>query len=526
MATTAEVVKQALLVYSFVPIKDGKRPARSGWEYLRAQWEACAALGMTQPMPRSRTPTSFPAAQPEPGPLRRLAFARHPSRTMVYSAFLFADHDVVGLVAAIAPNDTDPHMRSWAQILQAWRGHVNRMPPAEILGEVIVLTGLYTKARSIGQIFGAGTEAVDRSVRKASMEAIGPWESVAVTASRLRIYGFAQPDVTARLQRYCLVADHSAEVTLDEWAWAREGHWGLAPFTRLCLHAAKLDYEEAVHRSAKPVSAVSSEIDSAVEDILKKAAKWSPESRVRPRDLLAADTHLQSLLYQLNGPIWRVTRSRDLHETVEIALNNVRRYVPELVARVGGPGDPFTPISDRATRLLRQIDHDIRYLEDLLERGRAAHDFVRLIVEEASQQRRERLTLLQTSVIGAVLAALAAIQALNFSVPLAESLQGPLIAFLAAVAFALPVALARWTGTMPRSAPYRWPDHAAAALLGASLGWFVIALIWHLHWHATAPWPATVGGAAAGAVLVAGGAALLVRARDRPGPGTSAPADG
>ena len=118
--------------------------------------------------------------------------------------------------------------------------------------------------------------------------------------------------------------------------------------------------------------------------------------------------------------------------------------------------------------------------------------------------------------ISAVVTALAAIQALTFKVPLPESLQGPLIAFLAVVAFALPVALARWTGTMPRSAPYRWPDHAAAALLGASLGWFVIALIWHLHWHATAPWPAAVGGAAVGAVLVAGGAALLVRARDRP----------
>ena len=79
---------------------------------------------------------------------------------------------------------------------------------------------------------------------------------------------------------------------------------------------------------------------------------------------------------------------------------------------------------------------------------------------------------------------------------------------------------------MPRSAPYRWPDHAAAALLGASLGWFVIALIWHLHWHATAPWPATVGGAAAGAGWWWAARPCWSGARDRPGPGTSAPADG
>ena len=527
MAAAAEVVEQALLVYSFAPIDDRSRSEQGSWEYLRTQWEACAALGMTEPMDDGGPPTSFPAERPEPGPLRWLAFAQHPSRTMLYSAFLFVDHDVTGLVAVIAPNDSDPHMRSWAQILRAWQGRVNGTAPAGHLGEAIVLAGRYRRARSISQIFGAGTAAVDRSVSDASMEAVGPWESVAVTASRLRIYGFAHPDPPSRRQTYCLVADRSAEATLDEWAWARAGYSeGLAPFTRLCLHAAKLDYEEAVHRAAEPVSAVSSQIDSAVEDVLKEASTWSPESPARSRDLLAADTRLQSLLYQLNGPSWRVTRSRDLHETVEIALHNFGRYVPEIVARVGGPRNPFTPISDRATRLLRQIDHDIRYLEDLLERGRAAHDSVRLIVEQASQQRRERLTLLQTSVISAVVTALAAIQALTFKVPLPESLQGPLIAFLAAVAFALPVALARWTGTMPPSAPYRWPDHAAAALLGASLGWFVIALIWHLHWRATAPWSAAVGGAAVGAVLVAGGAALLVRARDRPGPGASAPADG
>ena len=423
----AEVVKQALLVYSFAPIDNSRHLERSGWEYLRAQWQACAALGMTEPM-AGGTPTSFPAAQPEPGSLRLLAFVRHPSETKLYSAFLFAEHDVAGLVVAIAPNDGDPQMRSWDQILRAWQRCVGGMAPAGLLGEVIVLTGLSGKAGLVGQIFGAGAETVNRSVRRACIGAIGgPWESLAVTASRLRVYGFAQADPSSRSQTYCLVASQSAEVALDEWAWAREGYWGLAPFTRLCLHAAKLRYEEALHRSAKSVSDTSSEIDTAVEGILQIAGRWTAASPVRAHDLLAADTRLQLLLQQRQGLDWSVTKLRDLRETVEIALGNIRRYIPEIVATASDPEDPFTRILDRATHLARQINHDIRYLENLLERARKAHDSVRLLVDQGGQQRRERLIVLQTSVISALLTALTAVQALQFNVPLAKRLQGPVI---------------------------------------------------------------------------------------------------
>ena len=82
MAAAAEVVKQALVVCSFAPITDSG-PPEGGWAYLRAQWQACAALGMTEPLDGTRTPATFPATPPEAGPLRLLAFARHPSETML-----------------------------------------------------------------------------------------------------------------------------------------------------------------------------------------------------------------------------------------------------------------------------------------------------------------------------------------------------------------------------------------------------------------------------------------------------------
>ena len=59
MAAATEVVKQALVVYSFAPIYDGT-PEEGGWAYLRAQWRACAALGMTEPLDGTGTPVTFP----------------------------------------------------------------------------------------------------------------------------------------------------------------------------------------------------------------------------------------------------------------------------------------------------------------------------------------------------------------------------------------------------------------------------------------------------------------------------------
>ena len=527
MAAATEVVKQALVVYSFAPIYDGT-PEEGGWAYLRAQWRACAALGMTEPLDGTGAPVTFPTTSPEAGPLRLLAYARHPSESMLYSAFLFADHDTVGLVAAIAPNDQDPGMRSWDQLVQAWRRGVGAaLPSAGLLGEVIVLTGLTGKASPLTRLFGAGSGSVDDSVRKAATAALGqPWESAAVTASGIRVYGFARADPAARSQTYCLVAEQSAEATLDQWAWARPGYqWGLAPFTRLCLHAAKLSYDEAVHRAAKSVSATIAQIDTAVLDIVRTASGWTEASPVQPRELLATDARLRLLLQQLHGLGWSVTRLRDLRETVNIALSNLRRYLPEVVARAGDADDPFTQLVDRAAVLGRQIDHDINYLQDLQERARAAHEYVRLLVDHDGRQRSERLTLLQTSVISALLAALAAIAALTYKVPLAAPVQGPVIAMLGAVAFALPVALARWTGTLSRSVPYRWPDHVATGLIGLGLGWFAVSVAWwSLDRHASAPWPASAGAAVVGGLLVTGVAAMLIRGRDRPRRGSAAAA--
>jgi drug/metabolite transporter (DMT)-like permease len=124
------------------------------------------------------------------------------------------------------------------------------------------------------------------------------------------------------------------------------------------------------------------------------------------------------------------------------------------------------------------------------------------IISAATARRRERLTLLQTSFIGALLMALAAIQSFQYTTTITPTLKGPVIAVLAAAAFALPLLLARWSGLVPRTEPYRWSDLAAAAVFGGTLGWLGISIIWQTTTHDLAPPPATALAVLAGTLLV------------------------
>ena len=100
-----------------------------------------------------------------------------------------------------------------------------------------------------------------------------------------------------------------------------------------------------------------------------------------------------------------------------------------------------------------------------------------------------------------MLGSLTAIQAFGYKLPVRLSLQIPAIALLTATAFALPVVILRWSGTISRAASYQWADPAAGAVFGAALGWFVTAVLFRTMAHEVAPVPVTVAVAVMGALL-------------------------
>lgn len=313
-----------------------------------------------------------------------------------------------------------------------------------------------------------------------------------------------------------MLAPEQRETELDEWTWAVAGHQGLMPFTRYCLHVAKGRYQAEVYRRLRPVSEVIRETDTTARDVLRVL----DETGRRTADaatLVAADASLQHQQLRDAGLLWTLTRLQEMEQTADIARTNARRHAP--TCTTAHTGDTLFARDDATLSwLVGQLGRDVKYLDALEKRATALHAVASAAVQGALAQRRDRLTVLQTSVIGALVMALAGIQAFTYSPPVPDRLQGPLICLLTVIAVALPLLIGRWTGVVPGIGPYRWTDLAAAIGLGAATGWFVSATAWHLTADRPAPHPMTAAAVATGALAVLLVTWLLGRARTRPAP--------
>jgi hypothetical protein len=148
------------------------------------------------------------------------------------------------------------------------------------------------------------------------------------------------------------------------------------------------------------------------------------------------------------------------------------------------------------------------YAEALRERASEGQRLVGLRLQQAAEyhaRERNRLTLFQATLVGALVAGVGAIQALNPEVNLREDLRWPLVALFAATVLAVPYLILNWPER------YRWRDYTFAAVLGA-------CVLWLIAWLASDQGVVTVLMVAAGAAFVPSLAWLLektVAARDR-----------
>jgi hypothetical protein len=161
-----------------------------------------------------------------------------------------------------------------------------------------------------------------------------------------------------------------------------------------------------------------------------------------------------------------------------------------------------------------QLADDRLYVEASVERADRMYEITGALIEqwvrEREEERRaraERLGVLQASIVGALLMALAAVQALEYRLPLPARLEAPLIAVLSALALTLPTVAIRLSRQAPDPAPLGLAGHIGSALVGASMGWLVESLATCLrHEPPAAVW--TMAWAAAGGVAGMFAAAL------------------
>jgi hypothetical protein len=499
MARTSLVIH----VFAATEFCSRARPEQAGI-FLRAVWDGCVSrLGMSVPA-LPGIGTDFPAEPAWTATLRLRAAVEDSARCGHFQALLYSVHDVTGIAVVLDPEPA----RSWAELERLWHDAVPALPAASstpgLLGTVRVhrllhpasplpdaaLTDALLRLRSeLGMPEGAAVQPAPP----------GSW--VRTTA------GFALCEVSPSAvtqgggdRRLLALAPENAEEAFDCWSWV-DGTSRLVPLTRYLLHASKLRYQTAVHaRSQEASHRAQSAVDAQVET-LTELYPQVVAGRVAAGRLLDASVELARLQGHSAGLIASLGRVRAMRRTVQIAESNM---TAALAGSVDGQAGGFLAHDRRAaTALSEHLDDTAAYLEVTHQRADETARITGDLVRERLHRRRAQVTQLQTSFLGSLLMALAAIQGLEYKVPLPGSLQPPLILLLAGLALALPGTALRWGAAEGPDGLGLAVDRVGLSAACAALGWLVAGIVHLTRYHEPAP------------VWSAAGAAVLATAAHR-----------
>ena len=364
------------------------------------------------------------------------------------------------------PGDGDP--RGWPELEREWKA-VARPPTAGVIGVALIL-----QARLADPAAGLDPATLRPAVRAAT-GVDGAWSADGVLREAAPLGPFAvweadPPDDRAdppgdsvdrdtRAQRRIVVlAAADRDDQLSAWTWTR-GMPELTPFAHYLLHAAKVRYELRVW-AVGAGRELRDPVDAAIAPLLtltEKVAKSRREPDVR--ELTEASTKLVRLQAGELGLVDTASRLREMHRAVEIAVRNMAAHA--------GPEKPtglFADDADLAGWATRQLDNDATYLEAALERARNVATLADQLVSRGLEDRRERLNLALTGVIGGILMVLAAMQSLKLEFALPKPLLGGVVAGLGALALLVPLLLLRL------AVPDRRWSAALVCLVGRSAG--------------------------------------------------------
>lgn len=473
------------VAHLFVAADGHRRDA--DYRYLRDLWHRCCdEFGVTDHIPGyDRNPSEDPLAPPR-GPGGVLA-ARRSTGPGKHQAVLRRLHDVFCLAVLRSPAPGDG--RGWPELDAEWATAVGQ-PPDGVIGSVRILQARLTDPAGVpdgalgsvvaaaagvagdwwrggtvrGPVPFAAWEASDPPATPAASDPSDPPAAPAASDP-------SDPSATweGRAHRRVVVlapADRDAE--LSAWTWSR-GDPELTPFARYLLHAAKVRYELRVWEAGQGFRALRGETDEAVGSLLRLVDDTAGTGRDPDRsELMTASARLVRVQARELGLVDRATRLREIRRTVAIASNNMTA-----TAGQDQSGGLFADDKALVGWFDRQLDHDATYLEAALERARAVTVLGDQLIQRGLQRRQERFNLGLTGVVGAVLMVLAAIQSLDYKVPIPGAVQPAVVSALGA--FALLVSLVVLRIAVPER---RWTwlvACAATALFGATVAWVVVA---------------------------------------------------
>ena len=279
-------------------------------------------------------------------------------------------------------------------------------------------------------------------------------------------------------------------------AWLGPTALDLPGFARYLLHAVKVRYEVGVfQRSVTAIRARERAVDAALDELL--ALTEAQGALPRPSETAQVEEVLDRARKDSTALLLSLTRMRDLQLTVEIACHNLTACRPEAEpGEAGEGGSPFDRDAELGDWLTEQVGREILYLSSVRERAVEVQGLTSFRVEQASVSHARvlnRLTLLQTSVLGALLAGVGVAGTFGEPIDLSGSLRLPVLFVVMAIALALPPVVVRWYE------PYGAFEIVGAAAVGASAGWLVVVLA-----DRSPPVALTIAMAVVGAIVLAG----------------------
>ncbi|MGW7580941.1 CATRA conflict system CASPASE/TPR repeat-associated protein [Kitasatospora sp. NPDC054768] len=489
MGSERKYAREALLVHYFF-----RADTLQGAGRLALRWEACAQAGM------DRTPSpggdlSLPA---DPGQaLAGRLLRQRTDATATRQAVLYRLSGIVGLAVMLAADDGPG--RTGAQsaarlraLADDWDTACARAAATAADPEDGTLIGSVRLHRSLVLPDGAapgGLAAADLAAAAHELRAeLAPQSLLSRPvdlADGLAMWEFSSAGAAFPADRTLLTAGAATdeqERRLDDWTWAAVDD-RLVPLTRYLAHAAAVRDQYRVHADG------TAHLDARLRRLRRQGEELTREwqqvlasqtagARAGRRDLARCErivVRAQSLLAEERLANTATGNLRAMMRTLEISAAGMR------VLGTAADGTPKTLEDDAQCHALLAplLDDHVAYLDIVRDQVAETSRIASEMAAGRLQSHQQYLTLLQTSVIGALLMTLTAVQTLAYKLPVPDRLHAPLIALLGSLGLGLPLLVVRrWRGGVGGRVG---SVLEAASLLatGAAAGWLAGRALGH-----------------------------------------------
>ena len=422
-------------------------------------------LGMTEAVPGTGVGAAFTAD----GPALGLLAARTAPGPGLEQVALRRERDALCLSVLVQTEESD-----WKRLDARW-SEVLEPDDHRLLGTA--------------RLFLALGDATAESVRAAPAVPGAPaswWRHGITVPPGFTVWEMSAAEDARIERRLVVVAGQDQDPALTAWAWTTRDR-ALPPLARYLLHAAKLRYQLRVWSAAEPIDELRSRTDAAIGALLDRTTA-AGQGAGPLSELVAAGHVLVDLQARERGLTDRSTRSREMARTVQIAAVNL--------AQLGDPalGGPFADDQALAAWLGQRLDDETTYLDAASRRAERTGALADQLVERALQRRQQVINLGLTGAVGAILMSLAAVQSLQYQVPLPGPVKPAVVAALGALAL-----LASFVVLRIVAPDRRWSLlllRGAASAVGATLAWLVVSVVAGASLPAAVTWACAAAGAA------------------------------